>query len=100
MDDPQERVESDSESDQSMDSIEARDFAVQNPDLDDPDSPGSTNNPNLAILAAILKSIPECIKSGDFESISDLLPHQVEVQVATRTVQEEIAVSFQNYMIS
>jgi hypothetical protein len=43
-----------------MDSIDTRDFADQNPDLDDPDSPGSrssTNDPNLAILAAILKSM-------------------------------------------
>ena len=38
VDDPQERAASDSESDRSMDSIEARDFADQNPDLDDPDS--------------------------------------------------------------
>ena len=94
VDDPQERAASDSESDRSMDSIEARDFADQNPDLDDPYSPSSTNDPNMAILAAILKSIPECIESGDFESLSDLLPDQEEVKVATRTVQEAIAVSF------
>ncbi len=94
MDDPQERAASDSESDWSLDSIEARDFADQNPDLDDPDSPGSTSDQNLAILAAILKSIPECIKSGDFKSLSDLLPDQEEVEVATRTVYKAIAVSF------
>jgi hypothetical protein len=46
-----------------MDSIEARDFADQNPDLNDPDSPASTNDPNLAILSSILNSIPECIEA-------------------------------------
>ncbi len=81
MDAIQERAESDSESDWSMDSIEARDFSDQNPDLDDPDrdSPGSTNSPSLAILAAILKSIPECIEAEDFKRLYDLLPAQEEV---------------------
>ncbi len=61
--DPQECAASDSESDWTMDSREARDFADQNPDLNDPDSPGSTNDLNLAILAALFKSIPEFIEA-------------------------------------
>jgi hypothetical protein len=85
-----------------MDSIEARDFAdilIRNLDPDDPDGPGSTNDPNFAILAAILKSNPECIEAEDFERLSDLLPDQEDVEVATRTVQEARAVSFQNSVI-
>ncbi len=101
MDDPQELAASDSESDQPMDSIEARDFADRNPDLDDPDSPGcSTNYPNFAILAAILKSIPACIQAEFFECVSTLLSDQEAVEVDTRTVQEAMAVSFQNSVIS
>ena len=63
---------------------------------DDPDSPGSINNENLEILAAILKQIPECIDKANFNrsSLSDLFPHMEPVQVATRTVQEAIAVSY------
>ena len=87
---------SDSDFDQSMDSDEARDFADQFPDLDDdPDSPAScgNNDQNRHILAAILKSIPECINETDFERLADLIPHQEPVHVATRTVQEAIVVS-------
>ncbi len=82
-----------------MDAIEARDFADQNPDLDDPDSPGSSNSdyPNLAILAAILKSIPECIEAEDFEHLSDLLSDQEAVEVATRTVKEKNSSDFPKY---
>jgi hypothetical protein len=42
VDDPQEQAASDSESEQSMDSIEARDYADQNPESDDEgkDQPG------------------------------------------------------------
>jgi hypothetical protein len=58
------------------------------------------DDPNLAILAAILKSIPECIEAEDFDSLSSLLPYQEEVEVTTKTVQEAIAVSFQNSVIS
>ncbi len=47
---------------------------------------------NLAILAAILKSIPKYIESGDFKSLSDLFLDQ-EVKVATRSLQEAIDVS-------
>ena len=58
------------------------------------DSPGSINNENLEILASIMKLIPECIDKEDFDRLSDLLPHMEPVQVATRTVQEAIAVSY------
>ncbi len=102
VDDTQKHAASDSESERAMDSIEARDFAdilIRNLDPDDPDGPGSTNDPNFAILAAILKSNPECIEAEDFERLSDLLPDQEDVEVATRTVQEARAVSFQNSVI-
>ena len=59
-----------------------------------PDSPGSINDENLEILASIMKLIPECINKADFDRLSDLLPHMEPVQVATRTVQEAIAVSY------
>ena len=86
----------DSEEDQLMDSDDARDYhdADQFPYPDDPDSPGSINNENLEILAAILKQIPECIDKANFNRLSDLLPHMEPVQIATRTVQEAIAVSY------
>ena len=58
------------------------------------DSPGSINDENLEILAAILKQIPECINKENFDRLSNLLPHMEPVQVATRTVQEAIAVSY------
>ena len=84
----------DSEEDWSMDPDDARDYADQFPYPDDPDSPGSINDENLEILAAILKQIPECIDKANFDRLSDLLPHMEPVQVATRTVQEAIAVSY------
>ena len=77
-----------------MDPDDARDYAAQFPYPDDPDSPGSINDENLEILAAILKQIPECIHKADLDSLSDLLPHMETVQVATRTVQEAIAVRY------
>ena len=83
----------DSEDDWSMDPDDVRDYADQFPYSDDPDSPGSINDENLEILAAILKQIPECIDKANFDRLSDLLPHMKPVQVATRTVREFIAVS-------
>ena len=84
----------DSEEDRSMDPDDARDYADQFPYFDAPDSPGSINDTNLEILAATLKLIPECIDKANFDRLSDLLPHMEPVQVATRTVQEAIAVSY------
>ena len=84
----------DSEDDWSMDQDDARDYADQFPYPDDPDSPGSIKDENLEILAPILKQIPECIDEANFDRLSDLLPHMESVQVATRTVQEAIAVSY------
>ena len=84
----------DSEEDRSMDPDDARDYADQFPYPDDPDSPGSINDENLEILAAILKQVPECIDKANFNRLSGLLPHMEPVQVATRTVQEAIAVSY------
>ena len=75
----------DSEEDRSMDPDDARDYADQFPYSD---------NENLEILAAILKQIPECIDKANFDRLSDLLPHMEPIQVATRTVQEAIAVSY------
>ena len=87
-------AEHDSEEDLLMDPDDARDYADQFPYPDDPDSPGSINDENLEILASIMKLIPECIDKEDFKRLSDLLPHMEPVQVATRTVQEAIAVSY------
>jgi hypothetical protein len=89
----QERSASDSESDWSMDSIEAREFADQNPDLDDPDSPGSTNSddPNLAILAAILN------QSQNVSRQKILSVYLTFSQI--RKCKKKIAVSFQNSVI-
>ena len=87
-------AEHDSEEDRPMDPDDARDYADQFPIPDDPDSPGSINDENLEILASIMKLIPECINKADFDRLSDLLPHMEPVQVATRTVQEAIAVSY------
>ena len=84
----------DSEDDRSMDPDDARDYADQFPYSDAPVSPGSINYANLEILAAILKLIPECIDKANFDRLSELLPHMEPVQVATRTVQEAIAVSY------
>ena len=83
-------AEDDSEEDRLMDPDDARDYADQFPCPDDPDSPDE----NLEILASIMKLIPECIDKADFDRLSDLLPHMEPVQVATRTVQEAIAVSY------
>ena len=83
---------SDFESDQSMDPDEARDYADQFPYHDDPDSPGSVNDENRDILAAILKCVPACIDEADFKRLSDVLPHPEPVQDSTRTVQEAIEV--------
>ena len=87
-------AEHDSEEDRSMDPYDARDYADQFPYPDDPDSPGSINYENLEILASIMKLIPECINKADFDRLSHLLPNMEPVQVATRTVQEAIAVSY------
>ena len=87
-------AEHDSEEDQLMDQDDSRDYADQLPYPDDPDSPGSINDENLEILASIMKLIPECINKEDFERLSNLLPHMEPVQVATRTVQEAIAVGY------
>ena len=87
-------AEHDSEEDRFMDPDDSRDYADQFPYPDDPDSPGSINDENLEILASIMKLIPECINKADFDRLSDLLPHMEPVQVATRTVQEAIAVSY------
>ena len=87
-------AEHDSEEDRLMDPDDSRDFADQFPYPDDPDSPGSINDENLEILASIMKLIPECINKADFDRLSHLLPHMEPVQVATRTVQEAIAVSY------
>ena len=82
------------EEDRFMDPDDSRDYADQFPYPDGPDSPGSINDENLEILASIMKLIPECINKADFDRLSDLLPHMEPVQVATRTVQEAIAVSY------
>ena len=68
---------SDSESDRSLDPDAARDYADQFAYHDDPDSPGSVNDENSDILAAILECIPACIQEADFKRLSDLqvLPH-------------------------
>ena len=87
-------TEHDSEEDRFMDRDDSRDYADQFPYPDDSDSPGSINDENLEILASIMKLIPECINKADFDRLSDLLPHMEPVQVATRTVQEAIAVSY------
>ena len=81
-------AEHDSEEEQLLESEDASDYADQFP------YPGSINNENLEILAAILKQIPECIDTADLDRLSDLLPHMETVQVATRTVQEAIAVRY------
>ena len=48
----------DSEEDRSMGPDDTCDYADLFPYPDDPDSPGSINDENLEILAAILKKIP------------------------------------------
>ena len=84
----------DSEEDLSMDPDDARDYEDHFPCPDAPHSHGRINDENLEMLAAILKSIPECINEADFQHLSDLLPHMEPVHVATRTVQEATALSY------
>jgi hypothetical protein len=91
---PHAPAESDSEADRSREADDAIYYADQFSDPDEPDSPGRINDQNLEVLAAVLKCIPECIDKADFECVSDLLPHLEPVHVATRTVQEAIAVSY------
>lgn len=92
----------DNASDRSMDSDEARDYADQFQDQPDLDSRGRINDRDLDVLEAVLNLIPKCITAPDFQRLSDLIPHMEPVHVATRTVQEAIAVSFDtiSYMIS
>ena len=59
-------AEHDSEEDKLLDQDDASAYADQFLYPDDPDSPGSINNENLEILAAILKQIPECIDKANF----------------------------------
>ena len=92
----------DNASDRSMDADEARDYADQFQDKLDLGSRGRINNQDLDVLEAVLNLIPKCITKTDFQRLSDLMPHMEPVHVATRTVQESIAVSFDtiSYMIS
>ena len=64
-------AEHDSKEDQLLDPDDASDYADQFPYPDDPGSPGSINDENLEILAAILKQIPECIDKANFDRLSD-----------------------------
>ncbi len=64
----------DSEEERSMDPDDARDHEDQFSCLGGPARPGSINDENLEILAAILKTIPECINEEDFSRLSNLLP--------------------------
>ena len=91
---------SDSEEDRSMDPDDACDYVYQSSYPDDADSPGRINHENLEFLAAVLKCIPECIDEleADFARLADLLQQIRPVNVAKRTVQEEIALS--QYAIS
>ncbi len=90
------------DSDWSMDSDEARDYADRFQHLDDLDRGGRINDRNLDVLEAVLIFIPKCINKTDFQLLSDLIPLMEPVHVATRTVQEAIAVSLDtiSYMIS
>jgi hypothetical protein len=86
----------------SMDADEASDYADQFQDQPDLDSRGRINDQDLDVLEAVLNLIPKCITAPDFQRLSDLIPHMEPVHVATRTVQQAIAVSFDtiSYMIS
>jgi hypothetical protein len=99
---PQFGATNDNASDRAMDSDEARDYADQFQDQPDLDSRGRINDRDLDVLEAVLNLIPKCITAPDFQRLSDLIPHMEPVLVATRTVQESIAVSFDtiSYMIS
>jgi hypothetical protein len=99
---PQLAAASDNDSDRLMDSDDARDYADQSQHLDDLDRLGRINDRTLDVLEAVLNFIPNIIKKIDFQRLSDLIPHMQPVHVATRTVQEAIAVSFDtiSYMIS
>jgi hypothetical protein len=92
----------DNASDRSMESDEASNYADQFQDQPDLDSRGRINDRDLDVLEAVLNLIPKCITAPDFQRLSDLIPHMEPVHVATRTVQEAIAVSFDtiSYMIS
>ena len=87
-----------------MDADEASDYADQFQDQPDLDSRGRIIDRDLDVLdsEAVLNLIPKCITAPDFQRLSDLIPHMEPVLVATRTVQESIAVSFDtiSYMIS
>ena len=74
-------IEGHSEEDRSMDPDDARDYADQLPYHDDPDIPGSINDDNLEILAAILEQIPECIDKTNLDCLSDLLPHMEVIMI-------------------
>ena len=92
----------DNASDRSMESDEASNYADQFQDQPDLESRGRINDQDLDVLEAFLNLIPKCITAPDFQRLSDLIPHMAPVLVATRTVQESIAVSFDiiSYMIS
>jgi hypothetical protein len=92
----------DNASDRSMDADEASYYADQFQDQPDLDSRGRINDQDLDVLEAVLNLILKCITAPDFQRLSDLIPHMEPVHVATRTVQEAIAVSFDtiSYMIS
>ena len=92
----------DNASERSMDADEARNYADQCQDQPDLDSRGRINDRDLDVLEAVLNLIPKCITAPDFQRLSDLIPHMEPVHVATRTVQEAIAMSFDtiSYMIS
>ena len=64
-------AEHDSEENQLLDPDDASDYADQYSCPNDPDSPGSINDENLEILAAILKQIPECIDKANFDRHED-----------------------------
>ena len=99
---PQFAAANDNASDRSMDPDEARDYADQFQDQPDLDSRGRIIDRDPDVLEAVLNLIPKCITTPDFQRLSDLIPHMEPVHVATRTVQEAIAVSLDtiSYMIS
>jgi len=99
---PQLAAASDNDSDRLMESDDASDYADQFQHLDDLDRLCRINDRTLDVLEAVLNFIPNIINKIDFQRLSDLIPHMQPVHVATRTVQEAIAVSFDtiSYMIS
>ena len=66
---PHPTAANDNESDWSMDSDEARDYADQFPNMDGPDSPGRINNQNFEVLEAVLKFIIKYINKADFHRL-------------------------------